>query len=301
VDECEPHYHDSEAKAGVFVMVKTSHKFIDADSGEELPMCGAGLGWDSGDKGVYKAITGAMKYMLMKNFLVTDEQDPEAGDQADTREPADGVKTGAAKHTRTKPYEEETGSGDKKAAADLLELKAFLTEHKIPDGFLLSLLAEKKLIDGHTKNVAQLKPGVLIRCLGPKTKANLLSAWKTYQEDEASGGATAAAPPESAKGSRIVTSEGDQTRREEVVRPPIDKDVDPTDMLAQDGFENWREVKIHWGDQKGTALRDLNAKSLKWWITDWHPKMWRGKWNGKDLLLDAALVLASRELWEKMQ
>ena len=34
------------------------------------------------------------------------------------------------------------------------------------------------MIDGHTKFVAQLKPGILLRCLSPKSKENLLKAWK---------------------------------------------------------------------------------------------------------------------------
>jgi len=80
VEDCQPQY-SGESKLGVFVMVKTKHTFYDAQTGETFPVGGAGVGWDSGDKGVYKAITGATKYALMKNFLVTDEQDPEAGEQ----------------------------------------------------------------------------------------------------------------------------------------------------------------------------------------------------------------------------
>lgn len=283
VETMEPHY--GEGKAGVFVAVTTKHTFVDADTGEEFEVNGAGVGWDSGDKGAYKAITGATKYAMMKNFLVTDEVEPETGDQKEEK-PA-----GAAGHKRLKRYEEETGEGDKNVATDLLQLKAYLTEHKIPDGFLLRLLQEKKLIDGHTKNVAQLKPGVLRRVLAPKSLENLAKAWELQQADEDSGSAE---PPAKSKAkTEVRTNEGDQTRNG---RQPVDKDSDPRELLEQEGYENWREVEIHFGDKKGTVLGKLTTKSLAWWVSNWFPKPYHGTWDEKDLLLDAALVLASAEL-----
>lgn len=326
VETCVPQY--GEPKAGVFVLVTTKHTFRDADTGEELTIGGAGLGWDSGDKGVYKAITGATKYALMKNFLVTDEQDPEAGEQMKPEKPA-----GAAGHRRTKPYEEETGTDDKKVATDLIELKAYLTQHKIPDGFLLTLLTEKKLIDGHTKNVAMIKPGVLRRCLSPQSLARLLAAWKQQQLDEESGSATAPsdaalagagappyhkgvqneegdasndAPPAVAKATKkgkkavadfadepVRTNDGDQTRKRRV---PVTDDISPDDMLEQEGYDNWREVEIHFGKQKGHLLGKLAQKSLAWWIENYKPEPYKGTWQNNDLVLDAALCLAGMEL-----
>lgn len=303
VETCVPHY--GEGKLGTYVAVTTKHTFFDADSKEQFVVNGAGVGWDSGDKGVYKAITGAMKYALMKNFLVTDEQDPEADEQA----PAP-TKPGTTGHRRTRPYEEETGDGDAKATADLLELKAFLTKNKIPDGFLLTLLTEKKLIDGHTKNVAQLKPGILLRVLAPKSLENLVTAWQLHQEQEAadadSGSATpppAKAPPYKkgiqneegdASKDEVRTNEGDQTRNP--TRKQVTDDVEPTELLEQEGFTNWRKVPIHFGAKEGTLLGKLSAKDLSWWINNWTAKPYKGTWESDTLLLDAALVLASKEL-----
>jgi ERF superfamily len=297
VETCAPHY--GQAKEGTFVSVTTKHTFVDADSQEQFAVGGAGLGWDSGDKGVYKAITGAMKYALMKNFLLSDEQDPEAGEKP----PA-----GAAGHRRTKPYEDETGEGDTKVASDLLVLKSFLTEHKIPEGFLLRLLQDKKLIDGHTKFVANLKPGVVTRCISDKSKANLLKAWKAYEADQDSGGENApdlAAPVPKSKekeppvnegnGNVVRTNEGDQTVNKP--RKPVQTDLSPKEVLEQDGYDNWRQVPIHFGDQKATPLGKLTKKSLAYWLT-WVPKPYKGSWNDKDLLLDAALTLANAELSE---
>ena len=52
--------------------------FIDGDSGEELKFVIVGEGQDAGDKGIYKAITGAQKYALMKTFLIPTYDDPES-------------------------------------------------------------------------------------------------------------------------------------------------------------------------------------------------------------------------------
>jgi hypothetical protein len=279
-----------EAKEGVFAKVITEHEYHDADSSEKLAFRSSGLGWDAGDKATAKAMTASIKSHLKANFMVSDEaDDTEAGEER----PAAAAPKGADKHRPTREYEMETGDGDAKVAQDVLELKAFLTENKIPDGFLLTMLTDKKLIDGHTKNVAQLKPGILRRCLDEKSKANLIAAWKNHQTDEESGSANAPDPVK--KNSEVRTREGDQ-RAPSLLRKPIDEGTDPQDLLAQDGYENWREVKVHWGNDKDKTLGSLTAKNLLWWVTKWVPKPYKGTWNEKDILLDAALVLASQEL-----
>lgn len=282
VETQEIHY-PTDPKAGVFVAVTTLHTFEDAETGEKLVLKGAGLGWDSGDKGSYKAQTGSVKYNLLKNMMISDEQDPEANDQRGTGRPA-----GAQGHSRVRPYEEETGEGSMKVATDLIEFKAFLTEHKIPDGFVLRLLQEKGSIDGRTKTVAGLKPGVLRRCLADKAKAILLKTWTTHQKDE---GAGEASEPEPKK--EVRTREGDQTR--DGAREPIQTDLEPKDVLEQDGYTDWRQVPIHFGEQRATPLGKLTKKSLSFWMK-WEPRQFQGEWNEKDILLDAALTLASREL-----
>jgi ERF superfamily len=291
-----------DGKAGVFSSVDTEHTFYDADSEQTIVGRSSGLGWDAGDKATAKAITAALKSYLKANFMISDEaDDPEAhGEPPESTAPAKG-------HKRTKPYEEETGEGDTKVAGDLLNFKAFLTEHKIPDGFVLRLLQEKALIDGHTKTVAALKPGVVTRCVTDKAKANLLKAWKSYEADQDSGSATApdlaapvpkgkekALPANEGNGNVVRTDEGDQTVN--VVRKPVQNDLSPKEALEQDGYENWRQVPIHFGKQKATPLGKLGTKSLAWWVNEWQPKPYKGTWNEQDLLLDAALVLASKEL-----
>jgi len=57
--------------------VKISFSFIDADTGEGSFITMIGEGMDTGDKAIYKAITGAQKYVLMKTFLIPTGDDPE--------------------------------------------------------------------------------------------------------------------------------------------------------------------------------------------------------------------------------
>lgn len=59
--------------------VSVTFTAIDGDSGETLPVAQTiGEGQDSGDKAVYKALTGALKYAVLKLFLIPTGDDPEA-------------------------------------------------------------------------------------------------------------------------------------------------------------------------------------------------------------------------------
>lgn len=62
--------------------------FIDAESGERETFTEPGEGMDSGDKAIYKAITGALKYALMKSFMIPTGDDPENdGEEAPKQQP----------------------------------------------------------------------------------------------------------------------------------------------------------------------------------------------------------------------
>jgi ERF superfamily protein len=52
-------------------------RFVDVDSGEFYEGSMAAAGMDEGDKGTYKAITGALKYILTTSFLIPTGDDPE--------------------------------------------------------------------------------------------------------------------------------------------------------------------------------------------------------------------------------
>ncbi|MEE9452636.1 MAG: ERF family protein [Gammaproteobacteria bacterium] len=70
-------YETRGNKNAFLVSIQLQVTFIDVDSGESMRSIFYGDGSDSDDKGVYKAITGAQKYALMKTFLVATGDDPE--------------------------------------------------------------------------------------------------------------------------------------------------------------------------------------------------------------------------------
>jgi hypothetical protein len=57
--------------------IKVEYSFIDTNTGEELKGVAIGSGGDSVDKGIFKAITGAIKYIFIKHFLIPTTDDPE--------------------------------------------------------------------------------------------------------------------------------------------------------------------------------------------------------------------------------
>lgn len=87
--------------------VRCTLVFHDLDSKETLTASGVGSGADTGDKHVYKAMTGALKYALKNAFLVPDEADAEADERVDGGEsnsiPDDMPDFQEAKHESAKP------------------------------------------------------------------------------------------------------------------------------------------------------------------------------------------------------
>lgn len=79
------------AKSSLLTTVTTKHTFVDGDSGESFSVLSQGQGSDNGDKGGYKAITGAMKYFIYKNFMIPTGDDPEADGKTDERAAAGGA------------------------------------------------------------------------------------------------------------------------------------------------------------------------------------------------------------------
>ena len=70
-------YQNAKRATNFLTNVIINYTFYDIESGEKLRGKASGQGTDSGDKGVYKAITGAIKYIFMKNFLIPTGDDPE--------------------------------------------------------------------------------------------------------------------------------------------------------------------------------------------------------------------------------
>jgi hypothetical protein len=86
---------------------------IMSDTGHSISFVGAGSGNDRnkngvGDKGIYKAITGCVKYALMKTFLLETGDDPEvASDHDRSEKQADAQKVTAAAKPRLSLNEDQ--------------------------------------------------------------------------------------------------------------------------------------------------------------------------------------------------
>lgn len=73
-------FWDAPTKSGTtqfFCSLHVQGTFTEAESGECLSSSAIGWGADSQDKAPYKAMTGALKYLLRTTFLIPDEADPE--------------------------------------------------------------------------------------------------------------------------------------------------------------------------------------------------------------------------------
>lgn len=77
VDESRVNVRQVGGKDKMLTEIKTIHTIHDGETGEKLRLKFQGQGADNGDKGMYKAATGAVKYFLLKQFLVSSGDDPE--------------------------------------------------------------------------------------------------------------------------------------------------------------------------------------------------------------------------------
>lgn len=196
-----------------------------------------------------------------------------------------------AKHSPMRAYEEEPIKTKHDTMSDLMALSLWLKEQGIPEGFALAMLKEKKLVSAQLKLLANAPAGVINRTLASKDR--LLKAWQASNE----GGASDSEAAQIASPKATVTARPPRTfANGEGTRQPVQQDISPSDLLEQEGVEDWRTVAIHFGKQNGTALGKLTAKSLVWWITNWTPTQWKDQWKQPDLMLDAALCLAHEEM-----
>ena len=76
------------SKGRVLTNINMSYRLIDTESGESIDLMMPGSGVDGEDKGMYKAITGSIKYLLTTAFLIPTGDDPERFDKPDAQKPA---------------------------------------------------------------------------------------------------------------------------------------------------------------------------------------------------------------------
>lgn len=100
--------------------LEMAYTWIDIESGESMETCFISEGQDPGEKGVYKAYSGGMKYALLKTFHIPTGDDPERDDRRPPMPPprpaGPVVRQGVTTSTTTPVIRVQTGQkGDREA------------------------------------------------------------------------------------------------------------------------------------------------------------------------------------------
>lgn len=86
--------HTPMSNGSLLTTVRLSYEFVDTETGQSIVVPWTGVGADKGgDKGIYKAYTGGLKYMLLTLFLIPTTDDPERDgftDSGNAAAPASG-------------------------------------------------------------------------------------------------------------------------------------------------------------------------------------------------------------------
>ena len=95
-------YHDME---NGITNIDMTVAIICCETGEKIEVPWAGQGADKGDKGMYKAFTGGLKYFLMKTFMLPTGDDPEKFNP-ELEQEKQAVKSTRKKPIKAKPLED---------------------------------------------------------------------------------------------------------------------------------------------------------------------------------------------------
>jgi hypothetical protein len=103
--------------------------WIDGDTGETFPVSTyMGYGADTGDKGIYKAVTGAEKYALMKTFLISTGDDPEADEKVDKAAATAGAAAGPRISKGSQPGVQRGGKSAVITTVQIKEIARLISE-----------------------------------------------------------------------------------------------------------------------------------------------------------------------------
>jgi hypothetical protein len=183
-DVVEIRNYEIPAKEGHMqaVDVRMEFSFFDGDAPETPPVVihSWGTGTDKGDKAVYKAMTGALKYGLRHAFLIPDESDPEADAETD-RATAASKAVGEAKVAALKGKAGKSPANGQESLfyveppshnghfVEFLNLREFVGNHKEIEDTLLLLFSNskgKRTKDGTTLVPSENVPSLLEKLAG---------------------------------------------------------------------------------------------------------------------------------------
>lgn len=121
-------------KGQLLTGTEMEYTIVDVDSGELKTVIVSGAGTDSGDKGIYKAMTGAYKYFALNTFMISTGDDPEHDDSYTTE--------------KTNPYQKYERKLTQEAKSSGLKNNSKPTEAIVPNspeelrGKIIDLLME---------------------------------------------------------------------------------------------------------------------------------------------------------------
>jgi len=272
------------------VTIATEHEFCDGDSGECKIIKGAGQAADYGDKALYKAHTGSHKYAIAKTFKITTADDPETG------QPLNDPEDKKNKHRSTRPYEDEPPRRTDAAKADLEMLRKWGVDNGVTEEFIIKCARTGKMATEETKSIDELKPGSVTRMLG--LRAGILKRWREAQEK---AGTTSVDSNKSESG-KTPRAKPKRTTPEGEMRRVTTTDEDPAEVVKNAGYNSALDVPVGFGAKAKLTLRDLlNEDDLRWWMTEWQPKKYKGGYSDVTVLLDCALTVAQQELAKKAE
>ncbi len=150
-------------------VVRVEYTIRDADDPESFVKCMVpGVAQDTGDKALYKALTGSQKYFFLKNFMISSGDDPER-------------ESGAPRQARTPAPAPRAGGGGRPA-----------TEKQI--GFIKSLMIDLEMTDGEVIAMKRAHGFESIDDLDAGAASDLISKLKSLNEEYAATGERPALP-----------------------------------------------------------------------------------------------------------
>ncbi|MDN9012804.1 ERF family protein [Brevibacillus laterosporus] len=78
--------HQEHSKVDQLTTVNVRYRIVDVDTGDSIEAVSSGIGADTQDKGVGKAMTYAYKYLLLRTFAIPTGEDPDKVSSAELDE-----------------------------------------------------------------------------------------------------------------------------------------------------------------------------------------------------------------------
>jgi hypothetical protein len=169
----DPLYQTQSGMTMWLTTVTVDGTWLDGDTGESLPaQTFIGYGADTGDKGVYKAMTGCEKYMLMKTFLISTGDDPESDEKVDKAQAARSAAAGGPRVVRTnRPGSQRGGRPTEPSAPQMAEVGRLIRELQLDGPAMVKLI--KQALD---KDVAAPEIRAFLTALKPEEVGTLIAA-----------------------------------------------------------------------------------------------------------------------------